>query len=243
MLKSPGVARLLVTTPIGFNDRRRAHQSVRIEVLHRLRPFPAHDQLPHPFGVDARIDDEMRHMDALWTKLARHRLRDRAEPELGAGKGCKSRAAPQTGRSAGEEDIALAARQHQTRRFPPGKEAGIAGHFPDLSEYALGRLDDRKVDVGADVEDADLERSVLVGVGEKFDDLLFLSRIESASEHRAARLLDFLHQRRELFALTPADEYVKSLGGELLGDFAADEVPCADDGDCRVSLFQRYSPE
>src|ERR1700675_481658 len=77
VLKGPGIARLLIELPIGRRDRGGPHQAVRIEIFHRLWSFPAHDQLPYPFGIDAGVDDQMRDMDALGAKLARHRLRHR----------------------------------------------------------------------------------------------------------------------------------------------------------------------
>ena len=143
---------------------------------------------------------------------------------------------------AGEEDIAFAARQHQARRFAAGEKAGIAGHFPDLAEHALGRIQNRKIDVGADVEDADLERRVLVGIAEEGDDLLLLARIERARVNFAAGLLDLLDQRFELGAVAAPGEHREALRGELLCDLAADEVTGADHGHGRVSLLQGCSP-
>ncbi|MEH2515283.1 hypothetical protein V1279_000856 [Bradyrhizobium sp. AZCC 1610] len=48
-----------------------------------------------------------------------------------------------------------------------GEKARIAGHFPDLAKHTLGSVEDRKVDVGADVEDADFERRVFGGISEE----------------------------------------------------------------------------
>ena len=75
---------------------------------------------------------------------------------------------------------APAARQHQARRFAAGEEAGVAGHLPDLAEHALGGLQQREIDIGADVEDADLERRGRIGVVQEGGDLLLLARIERA---------------------------------------------------------------
>ena len=137
-------------------------------------------------------------------EFARHRLRHRAQSEFGAGKGRKAAAAAQGRGGAGEEDVALAARHHQPGRFASGQEAGPAGHLPHLAEHAVGGLQDRKVDVGADVEDADFQRRVLVGVIEEGRDLVFLPRIERARDDRSARGLDLLDQRLELGAVAPA---------------------------------------
>src|SRR5258706_16412994 len=93
VLESPGIAPLLIELPVGFGDRRRPHQAIRIQILERLRSLAVHDQLPHPFGIDAGVDDEMGNMDMLGTEFARHRLRHRAQSELCTGKGRKAGAA------------------------------------------------------------------------------------------------------------------------------------------------------
>jgi len=50
--------------------------------------------------------------------------------------------------------------------------------FPDLAEDALGRVEDREVDVGADVEDANFEWRLAVGLLQEGGDILFLARIQ-----------------------------------------------------------------
>ena len=97
-------------------------------------------------------------------ELARHALRDGAQAELGAGEGGVAVAATHAGGRAGEEDRAAAARQHHARRLAAGQEAGVAGQFPDLAEHPLGGVQQREVDVGADVEDGDLQRRGGVGL-------------------------------------------------------------------------------
>ena len=138
--------------------------------------------------------------------------------------------------------LPLAARQHQPRRLAPGEEAGIAGHLPYFPEHPLGGFQDREVDVGADVEDADFQRRMLVGVIEEGDDLLLLARIERAGMDLAAGRLDLLDQRLELGAVTAAGENRKSLGSKLLGDLAADKIAGTDDRDRRIFLLHGSSP-
>src|SRR5205085_9780320 len=145
-------------------------------------------------------------MDVLWSQLARHRLRHRAQAELRAGKGGIAAAAAQRRRCAGKEDVALAARQHQPRRLAASEEAGIAGHLPDLAEHALGGLKNRKIDVGADIEDADLERLLLVGVVEEGRDLLLLPRIERTGVDFTAGRLDLFYQRLQLGTVASSGE-------------------------------------
>src|SRR5581483_3393124 len=144
--------------------------------------------------------------------------------------------AAQGGGGSGEEDVALAARQHQPCGLAAREEAGIAGHFPYFAEHALGRFQDRKIDIGADVEDAHLERRVPVSVVEEGDDLLLLARIQRARMDLSARILHRLHQRRELLAIAAAGEHGKAFSGELLGDLGADIITGADNGRGCVSL-------
>src|SRR5271165_7567606 len=58
-------------------------------------------------------------VDVLRTEFARRTLRHRAQAELGAGEGGIADPAAHAGGSAGEEDIAPTARQHQARRLAP----------------------------------------------------------------------------------------------------------------------------
>src|SRR6185312_7944289 len=109
-------------------------------------------------------------------------------------------------------------------------------------EHAVGGFQDREVDVGADIEDADLQRSMLVGVGEERGGLFLLSRIERAGEDGAAGGFHFLHQRFELFAVAPPGEDGKAFGGEFLDDLGADIVAGADHGDRGVTLLHVCSP-
>jgi len=82
----------------------------------------------------------MRDMDILGAQFARGRLCNGPQAELRAGEGRISRSTAKARRCAGEEDIAFAAGKHQASCLAAGEEAGIAGHFPDLAEYAFGRI-------------------------------------------------------------------------------------------------------
>src|SRR5512147_1358958 len=88
-LEGPCAARLLIKQPIGFCDRRWRHQEIWI--VQRVRTERLDPPLPHPFRVDAGIDDEMRHVDVLWTQFTRGRLRNGPQAELGAGESRISR--------------------------------------------------------------------------------------------------------------------------------------------------------
>src|SRR5260221_316204 len=239
-LKRPGAARLLVELPIGRGDRGRRHQQVRI--IERFLAPELLAALAHPGGIDAGIDDEMCDMDVFRTQLAGHRLRHRPQSELGAGKGGKAAAAAQARGRTGEEDIALAVRQHQPGRLPPGQEAGPAGHFPDLSEYAVGGFQNREIDVGANVEDADFERRVLVGIVEESRDLVLLPCVQRARDDRSAGRLDLLDQWLQLGAVAPAGEYGETFGREFLGDLATDVIAGADDSHGGIAFLHCGAP-
>src|SRR5258705_3234738 len=182
-------------------------------------------------------------VDVFGTELAGDRLGDRAQSEFRAGKRRKTRAAAHARGRAGEEDIALAAGKHQARSLATGEKAGIAGHFPHLAENPLGGVDDRKIHIGADVEDANLQRGVLVGVTQEGHHLVLLARVERPPEYLPVRRLDFLDERRELLALASSGEDRKTFGRKFLGDLSADEISGANNGYCRVSLFQGFSPK
>ena len=109
----------------------------------------------------------------------------------------------------------MPAGDHQARGFAPRKKARITGHLPNLAEHAPGRLYERKVHVGADIEDAHLERRGLLRILDEGDQVVFLARIERAPDDPAAMGLDFRNQRRELVALAAARKGVEAFGGEF----------------------------
>ena len=86
----------------------------------------------------------------------------------------------------------------------------------------------REIDVGADVEDADLERRGRVGVLEERSDLFFLARIERATDDPPACRFDLGDQRRQLVAVATPGVDGEPFGREFLGDGAADKVTGAD---------------
>src|SRR5258708_37794095 len=225
-LEGPGAAGLLVKLPVSGCDRGRRHQ--QIGIVERFLAPHLLAALAHPCGIDAGIDDQMRDMDVLRSELACHRLRHRAQSEFRAGERRITAAATQGGGGGGEGDVALAARQHQPRRLAPGEKAGIARHFPHFAEHPLGCLENRKIDVGADVEDADFKRRVLVGVVEEGCDLVLFPRVQRARDDRSARALDFPDQRLELGAVAPPCEHGEPFGCEFLRDLGADIVTSAD---------------
>ena len=181
----------------------------------------------------------MRDVNILRAELARHGLGDRAQAVLGAGEGRVSLAAAQACGRAGEEDAALAARQHQARGFAAGEKSGIAAQFPHLAKHAFGGVEQRKIDVAAHIEDADFERRVRVGGAQKRRDVILLAGIEPARHDRAAGGLDRGDQRRELVGIAPSREDGEAFSGEFLRNRRADEVAGADHRCRRIALGQR----
>jgi hypothetical protein len=169
-------------------------------------------------------------------KLARHALRHRAQPGFGAGKcGVADTAAYARGR-AGEENASLPARQHQARRLTAGEKPGIAGQFPHFAEHPFGGVEQREIDVAADVENADLERRLGVRFAQEGGNIVLLAGIETARHDRPACGFDIGDERRKLVGITPAGENDETLGGKSFGNRCADEIPGADDGRGGVAL-------
>src|SRR3546814_5986395 len=68
---------------------------------------------------------------------------------------------------AGKEDLAAAARNHDAGGLAAGDEARKTGHFPNLAEHPVGCVEDRQIDVRADVENHPLERCGCLGLDRK----------------------------------------------------------------------------
>ncbi len=223
----PGIPRLPMNLPIHLGDRRRIDQLIRLETLRARPPLP---HFAHPSRIHAGIDHQMGHVNVLRSELAGQALRHRPQPEFRAGEGGVARPAAQAGGRSGEQDRAAAAREHLPCRLPPGQEAGIAGHLPYLAEHALGRLQDGEIDVGADVEDADLERCGAIGLAQELDDGLLLASVEGAAGAASPVGLDLRHQRGELLAVAAPGEDGVTAGRETARNGGTDEVAGADDG-------------
>ena len=200
------------------------------------------DALAHERGIDAGIDDQMRDMNVLGTELARHALRDRAQAGLGAGERRIADAAANARGGAGEEDAAFAARQHQPGGFAAGQESGIAAQFPNLAKHAFGRVQQRKIDVAADIEDADFERGMRVGGAQEAGDVVFLAGVKPARHDLAAGGFDVGDQRRQLVGIAPAGEDRKPFGRKFFGDGGADEIAGTDHRRRSISLRQMPAP-
>ena len=127
------------------------------------------------------------------------------------------------------------ARQHQPRRLSPGQKPRKARHFPHLAEHPCGGVDQRKLDVGAHIENADLERGQGFGFGKKGRDLIFVTRIERSGDPAPAACNDFLYQCRQLVAIATPHHDDEAFGRKPPGDGRADVVARTDDCGRRVA--------
>jgi hypothetical protein len=219
-----GIPRLLVDLPIGFGNRGRAHQPGGVEISQLRLALALLDAIAHPFGIDSGIHDQMRDMDVLRAELARRALRHRAQPEFSAGESGITDAAPEAGGRAGEKDVAAGSRQHQPRRLTRRQKPGIAGQLPNLTEHPLGGFEQRKIDIGANVEDADFQRRRLIGIAQECGDLFFVAGVQRAASDPPAIGLDLRDERSQLFAISPPRKDGKAFAGEFPRDGGADVI-------------------
>src|SRR5512143_2667437 len=124
-LPGPGAARLAMDMEIGIGD------GVRIESRLAVRILP-----------DAAIDDEMGDMDVLGRQLARHALCQPPQRELAHREGRRLGVALHAGRSAGEEDAAMALLQHAPGGGLRHEEAAIGGDHDRLLDLHRIQLDE-----------------------------------------------------------------------------------------------------
>jgi hypothetical protein len=110
-------------------------------------------------------------------------------------------AAAKTRGCAGKEDRSAASWQHQARRFPPGQESRVTGHFPHLTKHSLSGIDEAEVNVCANIEDAYLQRRPFVGAFEEPDHLVFFARVDAARDRTPSVCFDVCDQGRELIAI------------------------------------------
>src|SRR5262245_59967654 len=97
-------------------------------------------------------------MDAVWAVLARHALRDHAQPRLCRGKLREARLAAQARGGAGEDHRAAAKRHQSPRRFSTHQESGEAADAPQLLELRRGHFAEIDALVVAGVERDEVER-------------------------------------------------------------------------------------
>src|SRR5258708_8693935 len=153
-LPGPGAAMLAVDVEIGLRNRRRLEHPVGTA---RIAAQP----------LDAAVDDEMGDMDVLRCKLARHALRQAAQPELAhrEGGGIDIALDPRPG--AGGEERAAAAAEHLFGRRLADEKAAIAGDHERFFDFDRVELDEPSAGAVAGVEDDDVRRREVAGDGGK----------------------------------------------------------------------------
>src|SRR3546814_2461054 len=138
---------------------------------------------------------------------------------------------------AGKEDLAAAARNHDAGGLAAGDEARKTGHFPNLAEHPVGCVEDRKIDVRADVENHPLERCGCLGLGEEGGNIVGDAGVEPARRDAYARRCDLIDERVQLVAAAAADLAEETLTCKSLRDRRSAIVSRADDRDRCVSGF------
>ena len=145
-------------------------------------------------AADAAVDDDMGDMDALRRQFARHALRQAAQREFAHGERRRLRIALDAGRGAGEQDGAVALRQHALGRLLRHQEAAEGADRHRLLDLVGIEFDERAARAVAGIVDDHVGRAEgRFDVGEQLRDLGALGRI--AGKSLAA---DLLRQRREI---------------------------------------------
>src|SRR5262249_49598489 len=160
--------------PIDGGDRGRVYQLI---LLDRVASGALADSRPNKLRVDTGIDNQVCDVDVLWRELARRALGDGAQPEFTGGKCRVADAPPDTRRCTSEKNRTAPVHKHEACGVARGEEACVTTHLPYFAEDPLGRLEQRKIDVAADVEDADFEWCCAIGLGQESCDRFFLARV------------------------------------------------------------------
>src|SRR5580700_4103841 len=90
--------------PKSVGDRVDTEEAILATIFDQCR-----NQIAQTIAIDAAIHHHVRDMDAEWSVLARHALRDHAKAGLGGGEMREPRLAADAGRSASEDDGAARA--------------------------------------------------------------------------------------------------------------------------------------
>src|SRR3546814_14132616 len=75
----------------------------------------------------------------------------------------------------------------------------------NLAEHPVGCVEDRKIDVRADVENHPLERCGCLGLGEEGGNIVGAAGVEPARRDPSARRFDLIDERLQLVAAAAAD--------------------------------------
>ena len=197
------------------------------------------DALAHKGGIDTGIDHQMGDMDILRPQFARRTLCHRAQTGLGAGESGIAHPTTQGGRGASEQNGSPPMGQHQSGCFACRQKASIARHLPHLAEDTLGRIQKRKIHIGAGIEDADFQRCGRIGLGQKGGDVVFLARIQRAAFAAPTCGFNRLFQGDQLVRRAAPGKDQIAFRGKAFGDGRPDKIAGSDYGDRCVALHVR----
>mmetsp|Transcript_11533 Transcript_11533/g.22137 ORF Transcript_11533/g.22137 Transcript_11533/m.22137 type:complete len:213 (+) Transcript_11533:379-1017(+) len=92
--------------------------------------------------VQHAVDAQVAHVDALGRELLRHRLRQRAQAELGHAEGRPARPGAEPRGGAADEDCARFGLDHGGEHLAGAEEGSVAADFPGLLELLEVELED-----------------------------------------------------------------------------------------------------
>ena len=179
-------------------------------------------------------------MHPLGPEFASKALRQRAQRVFGAGESGKAGSATQARGRAGEQDRPPAPRSHDPRRLAAREEPGEGRHLPDLGVDLRGRFDDGKADVGADVENQNLDRpDGSLDLVEEGDGIGLVARVEPERMRFAAFGADAFGERLQRLEVARAARHDdgQTLAGEGARDRRAEAVARSDDDTDAAAAF------
>ena len=150
-------------------------------------------------GIDWSIDDSMRNAGILRRKFASHALRQHAQIRLCPCERRITAAAAQRRGCAREDDCSSLTRHHALCCFALDQDIGKAGHFPYVAADTCRRLGNREIDVDANVEHNDFERSdVTLNAFKHRDDVVLVASVTRKASRKKTAVTDRLGERLQL---------------------------------------------
>src|SRR5258708_2012822 len=162
--------------PVSLGNGVDAEQAVLTALRDHVRTIA-----PQSIAVNAAVDHDVRDVDALRAKFARHALCQHAQAGLGRCEVGESGFAAQAARCAGEQYRAAPQWNEPARRFPSHQEAAEAADAPEVFEHFRRQVAEIQLAVVACVVGDKVER-IPSGAGrrgaiEQANDILFACRV------------------------------------------------------------------
>ena len=209
---------LRVQVPVRVGDGVRAEHAVLALLLLVLG-----HALVDLIAVDPAVDDAVGDVDALRAEVARHRLRDRAQPGLGRGEGGEGRPTADRRGCAGEDYGPAAVGQHAPRGLSPDQKAAQAAEPPDVLEEVGLHLEQVAPAVIARVVDDELQARCVRRAGgvEEAQDLALVRGVRRHRSGPSAGSFDRRGQGLDARLCAPSDVDVNPLAGDAAADGGA----------------------